>query len=84
MRFVEAHHFDLLSILIIDQNNKVLFTSEPVLNTEGLIWMINYQMPSVASFEEVVEIYVQQVLEWIFVIYYLRLNVVIEKVVWVE
>src|SRR6056297_687087 len=59
MRFVEKHHFDLLSILIIDQNNKVLFTSEPVLNTEGLIWMINYQMPSVASFEEVVEIYVQ-------------------------
>jgi len=59
MRFVEAHHFDLLSILIIDQNNKVLFASETVLNTEGLIWMINYQMPSVASFEEVVEIYVQ-------------------------
>src|SRR6056297_538544 len=59
MRFVEKHHFDLLSILIIDQNNKVLFTSEPVLNTEGLIWMITYQMPSVASFEKVVEIYIQ-------------------------
>jgi len=59
MRFVEKHHFDLLSILIIDQNNRVLFASEPVLNTEGLIWMINYQMPSVESFEGIVENYVQ-------------------------
>ncbi|HPE41286.1 MAG TPA: hypothetical protein PLI77_09405 [Bacteroidales bacterium] len=59
MKFVEAHHFDLLTILILDENNKVLFTSEPVLNTEGLIWMITYQMPSIESFEGIVEIYTQ-------------------------
>jgi hypothetical protein len=58
MSFVERHHFDLLSVLILDQNNRVVFASEPVLNTEGLIWMINYQMPSVEIFEELVEIYV--------------------------
>jgi len=59
MKFVEAHHFDLLTILILDENNKVLFTSEPVLNTEGLIWMITYQIPSIESFEGIVEIYTQ-------------------------
>lgn len=59
MSFVERHHFDLLSILILDENNRVVFASEPVLNTEGLIWMITYQIPSVESFEGIVEIYSQ-------------------------
>ncbi len=59
MTFVEENHFDLLSILILDQNNRVVFASEPVLNTEGLIWKIQYQMPSVEIFEEFVEIYVK-------------------------
>jgi len=49
----------LLSILILDENNQVVFASEPVLNTEGLIWMITYQIPSVESFEGIVEIYIQ-------------------------
>jgi len=59
LSFVERHHFDLLSILILDKNNRVVFASEPVLNSEGLIWMINYQIPLVESFEGIVEIYSQ-------------------------